>query len=102
MTEYLTEQQSALKQQAAETVQKLDDEYKQKEQSIIARFEQKIAVLTQKLKAVTDALFAMVPQKEADRLAQVPLPTAAEMLVRNQQQTKQQTQQTKGANEWQR
>lgn len=102
MTEYLAEQQTALKTQAAATEQRLETAYKQKEQSIIARFEQKIAVLTQKLKAVTDALFASIVQKEVDKLVQIPVPTAAEVLVRNQQQIKQQTQQTKGADEWQR
>lgn len=109
MAEYLTEREANFNRKETKMREEFQAEInatKQQaaieKQSLVAKFEQKITAMAQKLKAVTDALFASIVQREVDKLAKIPIPTAAEMLVRNQQQIKQQTQQTKGANEWQR
>lgn len=111
MTEYFTEREAdfkgkeaMMKQQSAANEQRLTVKFEQEKKSLITKFEEKLTAAVQQVKALKDALFAAVVQREADELAKVPMPTAAEILVReSQQQTTEQTQaKKKGATEWQR
>lgn len=106
MEEYLAEQQARVKHKVNQKVQLRLAEMERERKKEHDEFENSRAELAQQIKAAKDAQFAALAQKEVYALERVPLPTAAELLVREytaleQQQTNEQ-QTTKGAKQWQR
>lgn len=106
MEEYLAEQQTLLKHKVNQEVQLRLAEMERERKKEHDEFENSRAELAQQIKAARDAQFAALAQKEVYALERVPLPTAAELLVREynvleQQQTNDQ-QTTKGVKQWQR
>lgn len=104
MEEYLAEQQALLKHKVNQEVQSRLAEMERERKKEHNEFENSRAELAQQIKAARDAQFAALAQKEVYALEHVPLPTAAEILVREhnvpEQQRTNDQQTMKGADEW--